>query len=282
MTLSNKFIERLSNNFQGYQIANEEYILKIANYLASISPIDYQLEDKPFDESVIIIEDLLAKINPEYLTLFKQMLIEQNQDNPVIYAYNSSSKDNKRNESFTYANEVHIYKTNNISDIFILLHEFTHFLINREKSYTDDKTNNEIAPILIEFIIANHLNDYNYLRQRLNYLIHDAKSLLIKKSIISGNYDLEELYSKYNYTPEDIADFEEDLLYSKSLKYDEERNYLYGFLNAYYFSISNSIKNYQELVNRLTKNRNIPFSELPLTILEDLYQLLSNTNNKIL
>ena len=280
MTLSNKFIERLSNNFQGYQLTNEEYLLKIANYLASISPVDYQLEDKPFAESVIINEELLSKINPDYLALFKQMLIEQNQDNPVIYVYSSGSKDNNRNESFTYANEMHIYKTDNISDVFLLLHEFTHFLINREKSYTDDKINNEIAPILIEFIIANHLNDYNYLKQRLNYLIHDAKSLLIKKSIIGGNYNLEELYSKYAYSPEEIKEFEEDLLYSKSLKYEEERNYLYGFLNAYYFSLSNSIENYQELVNRLTKNRNIPFPELPLTILEDLYQQLSNTNNK--
>ena len=280
MTLSNTFIEKLSNSFQTYQIPNEEYILKIANYLATISPVEYQLEAKPFSESVTIIEDLLATINPEYLILFKQMLIEQNQDNPVIYVYNSGSKDNNRNESFTFANELHIYKTDNISDVFLLLHEFTHFLINREKSYTDNKINNEIAPILMEFIIANHLNDYNYLKQRLYYLIHDAKSLLIKKSIISGNYNLAELYAKYNFTKEEIKEFEDDLLYSKSLKYEEERNYLYGFLNAYYFSLNNSIENYLELVNRLTKNRSIPFPELPLTILEDLYQQLSNTNNK--
>lgn len=280
MTLSDKFYNRMREDHHGYSLENDDYIIRIAKYLAKLSPLDYSLDSKDFNESLPIIEEILSIINPEYTKLFKQMLAEQNQDNPVIYIYNSSSKDTKRNESFTYANEIHFYQTNTISDIYLLLHEFTHFLMNRKNIYSNNKINNEIAPILIEFIISNYLNDYNYLRQRLEYLIFDAKSLLAKKDLINTNSNPKDLFIKYNFTEEEIEEFETELLCSKSLKYEEERNYLYGLINAYYYSINNDITNYQTLVNQLTNTKNIPFNKLPISILDELIAKISNTNNK--
>ena len=281
MALSNEFINRLSLEYKGYQLDGEEEIINIAKQLINIELPPYSLEPKPFNESVIIVEELLSKINPDYLTLFKQMLVEQNQANPVIYVYNSANPNAKRNESFTYANEVHIYKTNQISDIYLLLHEFTHFLINRKKAYSSNKINNEIAPILIEFIASEHLNDYNYLKERLSFITFDAKSLLVKKEIINGNTNLEELYQKYHFTPEDIQEFEQELLYGKSLKYEEERNYIYSLLEAFQFAKENGIANYLSLVNKLTETRDIPLPGINPLSLEQLLTKL-NGNNKTL
>ena len=152
--------------------------------------------------------------------------------------------------------------------------------MNRNKKYSNNKINNEITPILVEFIISNYLNDYNYLKQRLNYLIFDAKSLLVKKELINSNTKPEDIFKKYHLTEEEIKEFETELLYSKSLKYEEERNYLYGFLNAYYYSKNNDIANYLTLVEQLTKTKDIPFSKIPIHLLEDLVNELAKSNNK--
>jgi hypothetical protein len=280
MALSSEFINRLSLEYKGYSLEGEEQIIRFAKQLINLEPLPYQLEAKPYEESLLIIEDILNKINPEYLKLFKQMLVEQNQAKPVIYAYNSSNSNTKRNESFTYKNEVHFYKTNTISDVYLLLHEFTHFLMNRQQAFSQNKMNNEIPPILIEFIISEQLNDYNYLKERLSFISFDAKSLLLKKEIINGNTNLSELYIKYNLTLEEIEQFEEELLYSKSLKYEEERNYIYGLLQAFQLSLANNIENYNTLVEELTVNRNITLAPLSPTVLESLVSKLAITNNK--
>lgn len=279
MALSEQFIKRVAETHKGYSLEGEEQIIRFAKQLINIEPLPYQLEPKPYEESLLIIEDILNKINPEYLKLFKQMLVEQDQAKPVIYAYNSSSN-TKRNESFTYKNEIHFYKTNTISDVYLLLHEFTHFLMNRQQAFSQNKINNEIPPILIEFIISEHLNDYNYLKERLSFITFDAKSLLIKKEIINGNTNLPELYLKYDMTIEEIEQFEEELLYSKSLKYEEERNYIYGLLQAFQLSLANNIENYNSLVEELTVNRNISLPPLSPTVLESLIAKLALTNNK--
>lgn len=265
--IDEKFLKRLSISHQDYQ-EKEEY-LNIANYFANLSYAKESTKEQSLEESIRIIKEILNRINKKYLELFNQMLIEEKEDNPIIYIYKSNN-DVKENESLTYFHEIHFYKTDTIYDISLLLHEFSHFLINRNNAFDKDKSNNEIVPILIEFIISDLINNSNYLIVRLNSIIYEAKSILLKHEILNGNFNLDELYQKYNLTKKDITKFETDLLYSKNLKYDTEISYLKGYIYAYYYSLSNSITNYTNLVERLNISRNI---ELPNINIEKIHSL---------
>lgn len=256
--LDNELLTRLSKkcNFEG----PEEY-LKIAEYFTNLQYHEYSLKDQDINTTLNIIKKLLNIINPEYLLEFQQMLEQEDPNKPVIYFYTSHNPLNL-NESLTYYHEIHFYKTYTEADVFLILHEFTHYLINRNNSYSDDKSNNEIAPILVEFIVSELLQNEEYLKHRLNEIIYEAKSIMLKQSIINGDTNLIKLYLRYNCTGEDILKFEHDIVSSKNLKYDEELSYLKGFIYALHFSKNDSIRHYNELVEKLNVNRNIDLPEI--------------------
>ena len=252
--MDEEFLKRLNKNYN-----YDNNILDIAQYLSSLKPFNIpSFNPINEDELLDIIKDILKRINNNYYLLFNKMYNEQNCNNPVIYTL-TSNNNILENESNTINNEIFFYKTNTYADIYLLLHEFTHYLVNRNNSYLNDynkKRYDEVLPILIEFIISNILNNNNYIKIRINKSISYSKSILAKHEIGNGNYDINKLFNKYNFNKEEIISFKTDLLYSKSLDYNEELRYIYGFLYAYYYS-DNSINNYKFLLEEYTNNRNI-------------------------
>ena len=216
------------------------------------------------EDVLMLVEKLLQEIDINYYILFQQMIQEQDCDNPVIYTF-TSHNEIAQNESNTYEHEIFFYQTGTEADIYLLLHEFSHFLTNRNKSYVNDPNNrkyNEIIPILMEFIISYYLGNDNYIKVRMNELIYNSKSIMIKEEISSGNYDLDLLFKKYSLTQSDIIMLRDDLLNNKSLEYEEEIRYIYGVLYAYYYSLGNPVTNYRSLVEDYTISRDIKLPEL--------------------
>jgi len=259
--LDKDFLSKLKKD---YQIDNQliESILPIAK----LPYQEFTMEELPFESSILMIQDILSKIDISYLRIFNQMLNEEDPDKPIIYIYDSNNSLDE-NESLTYRHEIHFYKTNTTADIYLLLHEFSHYLINRNNAYSYNKSNNEIVPMLMEYIISLELNNQEYIKHRLNDIIFQAKSLVIKSNILKGNYNLDSLYQEYNFTEKDIKRFETDLLYSKSLKYDEEISYIKGFIYASYYANLDPITNYLKLVEQLNISREI---NLPTISINDI------------
>ena len=242
---------------------HDKYILEEAR---NFSFLEYKIIDKfktmDLKESLLFINTILKDIDISYYNLFSKMIDEEDCSKPVIYLL-TSQNNVEENESNTYKNEIFFYKTNTEADIYILLHEFSHFLTNRNNSYLHDPNNkkyNEIIPILIEFIISNYVGNDNYIKLRENEVIYNSKSIMIKNEISNNNYDIEELIKKYSLSSYDKDKLINDIIYNKSLNNDEEIRYIYGFLYAKYYSKNNSINNYKYLVEKYTIDRNI---ELP-------------------
>lgn len=259
--LDKDFLSKLKKD---YQIDNQ--LIESIIPIAKLPYQEFTMEELPFESSILTIQDILSKIDISYLRIFNQMLNEENPDKPIIYIYDSNNSLDE-NESLTYRHEIHFYKTNTTADIYLLLHEFSHYLINRNNAYSPNKSNNEIVPMLMEYIISLELNNQEYIKHRLNDIIFQAKSLVIKSNILKGNYNLDSLYQEYNFTEKDIKRFETDLLYSKSLKYDEEISYIKGFIYASYYANLDPITNYLKLVEQLNISREI---NLPTISINDI------------
>ena len=208
-----------------------------------------------------ISKGILKEIDNEYYKIFNRMIKEQNCDNPVIYFLKSQNKI-KENESNTCYHEIFLYTTETEADIYVLLHEFSHFLTNRKQSYINDRNNkkyNEILPFIIEHIISNYLGNDNYLKIRYNETIFNSKLIMIKEGLKNGE-DIDLLFSKYHIKNKDKDRIIDDIFYNKSYDYDEELRYIYGYLYSNYYSIVDPISNYRKLMEEYTIDRNI---ELP-------------------
>ena len=231
-----EFLESLDKNYK----INNDYV-EISKKICKLDIQKVYFEEQEIEVTIKIIQDILFDIDSKYLVLFNKMLKEKNENNPIIYIYNSNSD---INESVTIKNQIHFYKENNISDVYILLHEFTHYILNSKNIML--YKNKEILPILMEFIISNKLGDNTYIIDRLNDIITNSKSLLIKNEIINNNYNLDKKIKEYNINNEELSIIEEDILCSKDLDYFEELSYIKGFIYAYYY---NDINNYKRLIN---------------------------------
>ena len=210
-----------------------------------------------------IVKGILKDIDQEYLNLLNQMLQEEDCSKPVIYILKSQNK-TFENESNTYKQEIYFYSTGTEADVYILLHEFSHYLTNRKDSYKNDineKKYNEIIPFLIEHIISNYLGDNKYLKIRYNEAIFNSKSVMVKEGLNNGE-DIDSLIDKYSINSKDKKRIVDDIFYSKSYDYQEELRYLYGYLYSYYYSLDNPISNYTSLVEEYTVDRNIVLPEL--------------------
>ncbi len=237
--LDNKeFLKKLNNDYK----INNEYV-NISKKLVNFEIDKQKFIKQDINKSLEIIKKILLDINKDYLVLFNKMLKEEDEDKPIIYIYNSLEE---VNESLTIKNQIHFYKTDTNADIYILLHEFTHYLINSKNRLIFK--NKEILPILMEFIISDILNDKTYILDRINDIIFNCKSLLIKNEILNYNFDIDKCIKKYNINDKEKELINLDLLFSKNLNYDEEIAYIKGFIYAYYYSL-NSINNYNNLMN---------------------------------
>lgn len=260
--MNGAWLKKLSIN---NHYSSDNKIIELSKKLALIPYLTENIANQNIDTSIFIIQHFLADFDSKYLKIFNDMLTAENIEKPNITIFNSTRKDN-RNESFTSGHEIFFYKTDTIKDPPLLLHEFTHYLINYNKLAINDKKSKEIAPILSEFIIG----DKEYLKERLNTTIMDAKSLVIKYSIINGNYNLKELFNKYNLTPFEQSELISDIN-SRGLNFDSEVSYIYGTLYAYYFSKANKLDNYRNLI----MNKNISLVELDTNIVYELYDYLN-------
>ncbi len=253
--MNQEFLKRIKNNKK-----YDEILLGEAKTLSSLKPFEIKEFPKLSEEELLeLVEKVLKQIDSKYYEQFINMYNEQDCDNPVIYSL-TSNKNILENESNTYNHEIFFYRTNTLADVYLLLHEFSHFLVNRNNSYQGDmnkKRYDEILPILMEFIISDIINNYEYLKIRFNKTIFYSKSILVKEEINNGNYDLDNLFKKYSFSKDDIEFFKNDLLFSKSLEYEEEKRYIYGFIYANYYSTIKSIDIYKSLVEQYTDNRNI-------------------------
>lgn len=251
-----QFLKKLNKNYN----INDEYV-NISKELVKIKIEKQKFNKQSFDKTIRIIRNILLSINKNYLIILNKMLKEENENKPIIYIYNSNEE---INESLTFKNQIHFYKEDNIKDVYILLHEFTHFILNSKHILLNN--NKEILPILMEFIISNKLNDTTYIFDRLNDTIFNSKSLLIKNEIINNNFDLNDKIIEFNINDKELKMIEEDLLYNKNLDYNDEISYIKGFIYAYYYS--NDINNYKRLINNF-KLDNINTNE----VINDIRQL---------
>ena len=260
--LTEDFLKKLSDTNKSYQ--EDEKFLMWAKALI-VEPQNCVFKEQSIEKTINVVSNILMQIAPEYSMTFLKMLDEEREDKPIIYIFNSNSP-LEENESITYKNEVFFYKTNTTADVYLLLHEFSHFLININNNYSSNKRNNEIAPILIEFIVYIYHGDENFIHHRQNLISKEAKSILIKHEILNGNFDLETLYREYQMSEKEIQDFETDLLYSKKLTYEEEINYINGYVYALYYSKDEHeiITNYIKLVKELSNNRNQKLEDINL------------------
>ncbi len=267
MNLDVPFLQRLSK--KSWQ---DSFVMELAKCFSSLSYFEEHSDILSFEDCILVVEDILGKISKEYLNLFHQMLVEEDGDKPVIYIYSNGSLD--RNESSTYRHELHFYKTGYMDDVYLLLHEFTHILMNRKEHYSINKRNNEIAPIMMEFMVSSYFNNQDYLRKRMNKVIYDSKSILAKNEICHENYDIDDIYLKYHFTDEDQSFFTNDLIYHKNLGIEEEQSYLYGFIYGYYYYNHGT---YDSLVEQLNEDRNITLPQISLEdVLQDLLNLLNS------
>lgn len=205
-----------------------------------------------------ISKGILKEIDTEYYEIFKRMLKEQNCDNPVIYILKSQNKIHE-NESNICGHEIFFYSTETEADIYVLLHEFTHYLTNRKNSYKNDKNNkkyNEILPFLMEHIVSNYLGEDNYLKIRYNETIFNSKLIMVKEGLKRGE-DIATLFKKYHVKNKDKDKIIDEIYYSKTYNYDEELRYVYGYIYSEYYSLDNPISNYRNLVEEYTLDRNI-------------------------
>lgn len=246
---------------------HDNFILNIADKYSSLSNRKVNtFKKRSIDKTIALAKAILTEIDNDYYNLFSKMIVEEDCDKPVIYTL-TSNNEIKENESNTYRNEIYFYKTDTEADVYILLHEFSHFLTNRKNSYLNDLNNkkyNEIIPILMEFIISNYIKDDNYLKLRENEIIYNSKSMKIKEEIGNGNFDVEYLLKKYSLNSYEKEKFINDIIYSRNLEYEEEIRYNYGYLYAYYYSLNNPISNYKSLVEKYTTDRNISLPKLKM------------------
>ncbi len=265
-------MERVFFKSLNASINYDKLLLDEAKYLASLETLKLNgFEEIPDCDLVPLIGMLLENIDEKYYDLFFNILKEQDCNNPTLYIY-KSKKEIEENESLTFNQSIHFFQTNTIADVYLFFHEFSHLLVNRKESYKNDYSNkryDELLPILSEFIIGNFLNNKEYIKLRINNTIFNAKSILVKEEIKKGNYNIEELFNKYNFSKKDIEFFKNDLLFKKSLDYEVEKRYLYGFIYGYYYSLNNPIENYKYLVEQYSNNRNILLPRIHLSDLED-------------
>lgn len=254
------FIKKYKTNSPG-----DPLFLNISRKLASLDYLEIDsFKEMGKDEVIDTVKVILKQINSEYLDIFNKMLEEQDCNKPVVYFLTSQNRI-WENESNTFKNEIYFYRTGTVADVYILLHEFSHFLTNRQESYLRDINNkryNEIIPFLVEYIVSNTLGDDNYLRLRYNEAIYNAKSIMVKEELNTSDKDIEVLFKKYSISGEEKDKIVADILYGKSLNYEEETRYIYGYLYAYYYSTYDAISSYCSLVEEYTIDRNIEFPAL--------------------
>lgn len=246
--------EKLIKLINNQKIIDDKYI-KYAKALYSISNYDVSFQSKNIEETIKEVSSILFYIDKLYSKLFNQMLDEDNCNNPYIMILNSNAKV-EENESMCTKNDVFFYKTNTTADPYFLLHEFTHYLINRKESFRKNKENNEVASILSEFLIAGVNYDNTFMKNRLNNTISNAKTLLCKNEILNGNLNLKELYTKYNLSQKEIKILEYELFNMETIDANIEIPYINGFIYALKLREGDIIENYKNLVEELTISRN--------------------------
>lgn len=241
-----KLIKRLRDEYKG-DIKIEKELLNFINHLIYLKYKKVVFPKCDIKDTVNTVSTILSKIDSNYQKQFLDMIIEDDCNKPNISIYNTRKENITENESMSFEHEIYFYKTNTKADIFLLMHEFTHFLMKQNNII---EINKESIPIFSEIICREFLDDYNFYYNRLNSTIFEAKSLKAKKDIIDGNTNLKLIYNTYNFTKEDIKKFEDDILYSKKLDYSGELKYIDGLLKALnYYSHSNSIiSDYKNLI----------------------------------
>lgn len=255
----------LSRDYYRYNLVDKYPVLEMAKSLLKLEK--YNLDDEDyysFDKTLYDIKNILREININYFKQIIRMITEDDTNKPIIYTYNSNNY--IRNNSFITGNEIHFYKTDTKFDKYYLLHEFSHYLINKSKFFNLNRPKNEIPPILMEFIISNIFDEKNAIKNRINNTVFESKSLIIKQSIIDGNLDLEGLFELYDLTEEEKKFIKKDILSKNYLNYKDEKKYIYGTLYGYYYSLNNDIDNYKNIVETMN---NCEF-RLPLVDTESL------------
>lgn len=261
MNLNNDSFKYLNYDSKYSSIEENEYIIKIANFFTKLEKYDdIKRKEKDFITSIEQSKNILSNISLKYLLLFESMLMENRPPNKRINIYNSTKK--IENDSYTHREEINIYKTDTIFDVYYLLHEFTHYLTNRFASYSYKIDNNEICPILSEFIVSDYLNDYNFIKHRINNIIYASKSLVAKLEIIKGKTNIYDIYKKYNFDIDEVLNFMSDVSETKYMSFDTEISYIKGFIYALHYNNEEIINNYYNLVEMMSINRNIILPEI--------------------
>ena len=245
--IDSSFISSINNNTK-YNL--EEIYYEYALFFYKMDYLLTSFRKNNIEKSIASIKKILREVNYEYLSEFEKMLNEDNCDNPYIIIYDSTSCVSE-NESQCFNSCISFFKTDTIADISLLLHEYTHYLVNG-KNKEIKPFERETLPILSEFLVCDYIKDNTFLKSRLNNIIYEAKSLLCKVSIMSGFQDVSKLFKKYNFNSNDIKRFSDDLLFNKSLSCDGEIKYINGFVSALLLNNEDIYKLYFNLVNDIS------------------------------
>ncbi len=245
--IDSSFISSINNNTK-YNL--EEIYYEYALFFYKMDYLLTSFRKNNIEKSIASIKKILREVNYEYLSEFEKMLNEDNCDNPYIIIYDSKSCVSE-NESQCFNSCISFFKTDTIADISLLLHEYTHYLVNG-KNKEIKPFERETLPILSEFLVCDYIKDNTFLKSRLNNIIYEAKSLLCKVSIMSGFQDVSKLFKKYNFNSNDIKRFSDDLLFNKSLSCDGEIKYINGFVSALLLNNEDIYKLYFNLVNDIS------------------------------
>lgn len=244
--IDSNFISNLNDSKQDLESTYRKY----AEYFGKMAYLDTFFRKYDIEKTIGDVKSLLSFANNEYLEKFEKMLNEENCDNPYIIIYDSQSSI-LQNESQCFAFCITFFKTDTIADISLLLHEFTHYLVN-ENNKKIKPFERETLPVLSEFLVYDYTKDNNFLKSRLNTVIYDSKSLLCKLAYLSGNKNINKLFEKYNFTENDIKMFKRDFFVNENLSYDGEIKYINGFVNALLLSNENAYNHYFNLIEDIS------------------------------
>lgn len=247
------------------------FLKKACQYIQNYSKFeDEKTQQLSIEKVQEIAIDFLGTIDKSYKRLLEEAIKEENSEKPILYILNNEKSIMTNHSSCSY-NQVYLYPTGTIEDVYLLIHEFTHLLTNRKLKYGQPIINNrqyrEIPSILSEFLVKEYLDNKGYFtRNRFNQIIGDSKSYLYKNELhklwiekFDTRKEQKELIKKYNITREELQD---DIWNPQSLGTFEEKKYILGYLYAIKLWKNNSIDNYIEIINQLQNQKNIISLEL--------------------
>ena len=84
--LDEEFLSKLKKD---YQIDN--HLVESIIPIAKLPYQEFTMEELPFENSILTIQDILSKIDISFLRIFNQMLNEEDPDKPIIYTYDSQN-----------------------------------------------------------------------------------------------------------------------------------------------------------------------------------------------